>query len=88
MREDIRIDDVLGNCGKDMSGPTDRCERLNEDSRSNEVMLAKHLPAFRNASPPGSVLSRGVLPSFLDPSAGIKILGGSFRVVFFPIPVD
>ena len=59
-------------------------EKKNESSRSKEVMFAEHLPVFGDPLPPDFVLSWGVLPTFLDPRAGIESLGGSFPGVFLP----
>ena len=84
MKEDIRIHVAPRSYGKDMSGPFVDGREKNESSRSKEVMFAEHLPVFGDSLPPDFVLSWGVLPTFLDPRAGIESLGGSFPGVFLP----
>ena len=88
MREDIRIDVSLRSYGKNMSGPIRVYPRMNEDLRSEKVMLAEHFPIFGDPLPPDFVLFWGVLPTLLDPRTGIKSLGGSFPVVVLPSTVQ
>ena len=57
---------------------------MNKDSRSNEVMFTEHFPIVGDLSPPDSVPSWGISPTFFDPMAGVKTFCRSSAVVFLP----